>query len=72
MVGNQDHWQIYIQNPNVIASGTFREYFELLNKSLKHLHDILLNLKSKRLAMINQDRASIQKWRFSLYHFPSY
>ena len=41
-------------NPDIKVSGTFREYYELLNKRLKYLHDILLNFKSKRLAMINR------------------
>ena len=43
-------------NPNIKVSETFKEYYELLNKGLKYLHDILLNFKSKRLAMINKDR----------------
>ena len=43
-------------NPDIKISGTFRAYYELLNKTLKYLHDILLNFKSKRLAMINEDR----------------
>ena len=47
-------------NHDVKASGTFKEYYELLNKRLKYLHDILLNFKSKRLAMINKDRAFFQ------------
>ena len=47
-------------NPNIKVSGTFKEYYELLNKRLKYLHDILLNFKSKRLAMTNKDRAFIQ------------
>ena len=38
----------------------FIEYYELLNKRLKYLHDTLLNFKSKRLAMINKDRAFFQ------------
>ena len=42
-------------NPDIKVSGTFKEYYELLNKRLKYLHDILLNFKSKRLAMINKD-----------------
>ena len=32
----------------------------MLNKRLKYLHDIFLNLKSKRLATINKDRAFFQ------------
>ena len=42
------------------VSGTFKEYYDLLNKRLKYLHDILLNFKSRRLAMINKDRAFFQ------------
>ena len=47
-------------NPDIKVSGTFREYHELLNKRLKYLHDMLLNFKSKRLAMINKDRTFFQ------------
>ena len=47
-------------NPDIKASGTFKEYYELLNKRLKYLHDILLNFKSSRLAMVNKDRAFFQ------------
>ena len=43
--------------PHIKVSGTFREYYDLLNKRLKYLNNILLNFKSKRLAMINKDRA---------------
>ena len=47
-------------NHDIKVSGTFREYYELLNKRLKYLHDIHLKFKSKRLAMINKDRAFFQ------------
>ena len=47
-------------DPDIKVSGTFREYYESLNKRLKYLHDILCNFKSKRLAMINKDRAFFQ------------
>ena len=47
-------------NPDIKVSGTFKEYFELLSKRIKYLHDILLNFKSKRLAMINKERAFFQ------------
>ena len=40
-------------NPNIKVSGTFKEYYE-------YLHEILLNFKSKRLAMINKDGAFFQ------------
>ena len=47
-------------NPDIKFSGTFREFYELPNKRLKYLHYILFNFKSKRLAMINKDRAFFQ------------
>ena len=47
-------------NPDTELSGTFREYYELLNKRRKYLQNILFDFKSKRLAMINKDRAFIQ------------
>ena len=47
-------------NPDIKVSGKFKEYYESLNIRLKYLHNILLNFKSKRLAMINKDRAFFQ------------
>ena len=47
-------------NPDIKVSGNFREYYELLNKRIKYLQDILLNFKSQRLAMINKDRENFQ------------
>ena len=44
-------------NPDITVSGTFKKYYELLNKRIKYLQDLLFNFKSKRLAMINKDRA---------------
>ena len=38
--------------PDIKVSGTYKEYYELLNKRLKYLHDTIQNFKSKRLAMI--------------------
>ena len=46
--------------PNIKVSTTFKEYYDLLNKRLKYLHKLLLDFKSKRLAMINKDRAFFQ------------
>ena len=40
-------------NPDIKVSRTFKEYYELLNKRIKYLQDLLFNFKSKRLAMIN-------------------
>ena len=47
-------------NPYIKVSGTFKEHYELLNKRLKYLHDILPNFISKRLAKVNRDRAFFQ------------
>ena len=38
------------------VSGTFKDYHTLLNKRVKYLHDLLQNFKSKRIAMIDNDR----------------
>ena len=46
--------------PDVKVSRTFKEYYELLNKRIKYLQNILFNFKSKRLAMINKDRGFFQ------------
>ena len=43
--------------PDIKVSGAFNDYYELLNKRLKYLHNLLLNFKSNILAMINKDRA---------------
>ena len=43
-------------NPDIKVSKSSREYYELLNKRIKYLQDILFNFKSRRLAMINKDR----------------
>ena len=37
-----------------------KEYYDLLNKHLKYLHETIQNFKSKRLAMINKDRIFFQ------------
>ena len=47
-------------NPDIKVSGTFKECFEFLNKRIKYLQDHHFNFKSKRLAMINKDRAFFQ------------
>ena len=46
--------------PDIKVSGTFKDYYELLNKRLKYLYKLLLDFKSKRLTMINKDRAFFQ------------
>ena len=47
-------------NPDIKVSRNFREYYELLNKTIKYLQDILFNFKLWRLAMINKDRENFQ------------
>ena len=47
-------------NPDIEVSRSFKEYYELLNKRIKYLQDILFNFKSKRLAMINKERSFFQ------------
>ena len=47
-------------NPDINVSKTFKEYYELLNKRIKYLQNIIFNFKSKRLAMINIDRRFFQ------------
>ena len=46
--------------PNIKVAGTFKDYHELLNNRLKYLHELPQNFKSKRLALINKDRAFFQ------------
>ena len=41
-------------------SRTFKEYYELLNKRIKYLQNILFNFKLKRLPMINKGRGFLQ------------
>ena len=42
-------------DPDIKVSGTFKDYYTLLNKRLKYLQDILQQFKSKCLAMINKN-----------------
>ena len=47
-------------NPDIKVSTNFKEYYELLNKRVKYLQDLLFNFKSWRLAMINQNWENFQ------------
>ena len=47
-------------NPDIKVSTNFKEYYDLLNKRIKYLQDILFNFKSWRLAMINKNRENFQ------------
>ena len=46
--------------PHIKVSGTFKDYYILLNKRLQYLHKLLQDFKSKRLVMINKDRTFFQ------------
>ena len=45
---------------NIKVSGTFKDYYELLNKRFQYQKKLLQDFKSKRLAMINKDRTFFQ------------
>ena len=47
-------------NPDIKVLGTFKDYYTLLNKRLQYLHKLLQDFKSKRLAIINNDRNFFQ------------
>ena len=47
-------------NPDITVSGTFKDYYTLLNKRLQYLHELLQDFKSKSLAMIHKDRSAFQ------------
>ena len=53
-------------NPDIKVSRIFKEYYELLNKRIKYLQEILFNFKSKTLPMINKDRGFFQYKRGDL------
>ena len=43
--------------PDIKVAGTFKDYYNLLNKRLEYLLKLLKDFKLKRLAMINKDRS---------------
>ena len=47
-------------SPDIKISGSFKEYYKLLNKWLRYLHKIMQKCKSKRLSMMNKDRMFFQ------------
>ena len=47
-------------DPDVRVSGTYREYYQRLEKRLKYLHKTLQNFKAKRLALLNKDWEYLQ------------
>ena len=42
--------------PDIKVSGTFKDYYNMLNKRLEYLNRLLQDFRSKRLVMINEDR----------------
>ena len=47
-------------DPDIKVSGSYKDYYTLLNKRLSYLHEIWQQFKSKRLAMINKDQEFFQ------------
>ena len=46
--------------PDTKVSGTFKDYYNMLNKKFQYLRKILQDFKSKSLDMINKDRNFFQ------------
>ena len=46
--------------PDSKVSGTFKDYYTLLNKRQQYIHKLFQDFRSKRLAMINKDRNFFQ------------
>ena len=62
LVKNQSHFLSLESMPHIKVSSTSKDYYELLNKRLKIFTQITpLDIKSKRLAMINKDRTFFPK-----------
>ena len=70
-LGNYSHYELTFgrkpklllnieSSPDIRVSRNFKEYYELLNKRIKYLQNVLFNFKSWRLAMINKDRENFQ------------
>ena len=47
-------------DPDIKVSGSYKDYYTLLNKRLKYLQETLQQFKSKWLAMINKNCESFQ------------
>ena len=46
--------------PDIKVSRNSKEYYDLLNKRIKHFQDILFNFRLQSLAMINKNRENFQ------------
>ena len=49
-----------VTDPDIKVSGTYNDYYKLLNKRLQYLQNVLHNFKLKCLALINKDREYFQ------------
>ena len=58
-------------DPHIKISGTFTEYYKLLEKRMKYLQDILQQFKSRCLAMINKNCEDFQYNSRDLVHIIS-
>ena len=47
-------------DPDIKVSGTYKDYYTLLNRRLQYLPNMLQNFKMKHLALINKDREYFQ------------
>ena len=47
-------------HPDIKVSGTFKDYYQLLNKRLEYLQNILQQFKSRCLAMVNKNCKNFQ------------
>ena len=47
-------------NHDIKVSGTFKDYYTLLNKRLQYIHKLLQDFRSKRYAVINKNRNFFQ------------
>ena len=47
-------------DPDITVSGTYKDYYTLLNKRLQYVQNMLQNFKMKHLALINKDREYFQ------------
>ena len=47
-------------NPDIKVSGTFKDYYTLLNKMFQYLHRLLQDFKLKILAMLIKDSSPFQ------------
>ena len=54
--------------PEIKVSGTFKDYYNLLNKRLQYLYMLLQDFKSNTLAMINKYRSFFQYYSGDLVY----